>query len=186
MGSKIKTTPNGNDEQHWSNLMVQSQRGDAKAYNQLLAELSVVTEKYLRAHFGDLYNLEDCIQEGLLAIHRARHTYDAKRLFRPWFFTIIHHKTIDILRRNEPHKKAVEIERELDKSEISHVDLDRMIDGERLMFELSHEQREAITLTKFIGMTAHEASVEVGVTESTLKARLRRGLDKIKTQWQVE
>jgi DNA-directed RNA polymerase specialized sigma24 family protein len=35
-------------------------------------------------------------------------------------------------------------------------------------------------------MTTNEASSILGVTETTLKARLKRGLDKIKRQWQVE
>jgi DNA-directed RNA polymerase specialized sigma24 family protein len=54
------------------------------------------------------------------------------------------------------------------------------------MFELTDDQRQAIALTKYVGMTTYEASSILGVTETTLKARLKRGLDKIKKQWQVE
>jgi len=185
MSSEIKSAARIEDELRWSDLMVQSQLGDVHAYNQLLSELSVVIEKYLHANFGNLHNLEDCVQESLLAIHRARHTFDPKRLFRPWFFTIIHHKTIDLLRRADTYKKAVAAETQLDKAEIDHVDLDREIDGERLLFCLSDEQRSAITMTKLMGMTTNEASIALGVSESTLKGRLRRGLNKIKKQWQA-
>ncbi len=40
------------DEQRWSVLMKQSQAGDAEAYNELLSELGLVIEDYLRAKFG--------------------------------------------------------------------------------------------------------------------------------------
>jgi len=38
-----------------------------------------------RASAGDL---EDVYQEVLLAVHRVRHTYDARRPFEPWLFAI--------------------------------------------------------------------------------------------------
>lgn len=175
----------GKDEQRWSTLMVQSQNGDDRAYNQLLAELGSVIEAYLRTHFGSLLALEDCVQECLLAIHRARHTYDPKRTFRPWFFTIIHHKTVDVLRRGETANKVLST---ISEQNIEHdyIDLDRVIDGLRLMKILSDEQREAIMLTKYQGMTTVEAAQSIGINESALKARLRRGLRLINKQWQAD
>lgn len=183
MGSDTKKL---DDEKRWAALMVQSQNGNANAYNLLLSELSQVCEKYIQRKFGEIINIEDCVQECLLALHHARHTYDPKKAFRPWFFTIVKHKTIDVLRRVEKHKTNVSDQQELEISEYSHVDLDRIIDGQRLMLDLSDEQRQAIALTQYVGMTANEASVVIGVTETTLKARLKRGLDKIKKRWQLE
>ncbi len=174
------------DERRWSALMKQGQAGDRQSYNQLLSELGRVIEKYILSKFGELTSLEDCIQESLLAIHHARHTYDPRRPFRPWLFTIVHHKTIDILLKGNRHNIESLDQAGLETMEESHVDLDRAIDGERLMFELSDEQRQAITLTKYAGMTTNEASSVLGVTETALKARLKRGLDKIKKQWLVE
>ena len=174
------------DELRWSALMKQSQAGDASAYNQLLSELGSVIEAYLRANFGQLTVLEDCVQESLMAIHRARHTFDSKRAFRPWFFTIIHHKTIDVLRRGETINRQISSLAELDQNDIDQVDLDRMIDGERLMGNLSQEQREAITLTKYHGMTTNEAAQLLGIKESAVKARLRRGLKILQKKWQQE
>lgn len=174
------------DEQHWSTLMKQSQAGDTSAYNQLLSELGSVVENYLRANFGQLTVLEDCVQESLMAIHRARHTYDAKRAFRPWLFTIVHHKTIDVLRRSETVNRNISSLAEFEQSDVDHVDLDRMIDGERLMDYLSQDQREAVTLTKYHGMTTQEVAQLLGIKESAVKARLRRGLKTVQKQWKEE
>lgn len=186
MSSKIHTTKKLEDEIRWSALMKQSQKGHHQSYNQLLSELGLVIEKYICKKFGNLSSIEDCVQESLIAIHHARHTYDANRAFRPWLFTIVHHKTIDMLRKGKRHDIDSLENGVLEKIEENHVDSDRIIDGERLMFELSDEQRQAIALTKYAGMTTNEASSLLGVTETTLKARLKRGLDKIKKQWQVE
>ena len=43
--------------------------------------------------------LEDCVQESLAAVHKARDTYETARLFRPWLFAIVRYKTFDILRK---------------------------------------------------------------------------------------
>ena len=34
-----------------------------------------------------------------MAIHEARHTYDAQRPFAPWFYAILHHRFVDMVRR---------------------------------------------------------------------------------------
>ncbi len=86
------------DEARWSALMRQSQIGDAASYAQLLNELGDVIEAFLRTRFGRAHFVEDCVQESLLALHRARHSYDTGRPFRPWMFAVVRHKTIDVLR----------------------------------------------------------------------------------------
>lgn len=99
-------------------------------------------------------------------------------------FTIVRYKTIDILRRNDTIKSTVAKLFELDQSNNNPVDLDRIIDGGRLMAKLSHEQREVVTLTKYLGMTTNEAAQLIGIKEYTVKAQLRRGLKNLHKQWQ--
>jgi len=173
------------DEQRWSSLMQASQSGDADAYNTLLTQLSSAIESYICAKFGNMPMLEDCVQECLMAVHAARHTYDPDRLFRPWLFTIVRHRTIDVLRRIRPDEKNIVAEAPehlLGSTDMSH--LERMIDGKVLLNELQPEQQQAIALTKYAGMTTQEAAEVVGINESALKARLRRSLKKLAHKWQ--
>ena len=88
------------DEARWSNWIAAANNGDKATYQQLLQEIAGATEAYVRHRFGNVMLLEDCVQESLLAIHNARHTYDSARPFRPWMFTIIRQKTIDLLRKS--------------------------------------------------------------------------------------
>ena len=93
------------DEQNWSRLMVNAQAGNESDYRQLLTELTDVIFNFLRSRFGDHHFIEDCVQETLMAIHQARHTYDQHRPFRPWLFAIVRHKAIDTLRKQSTGKE---------------------------------------------------------------------------------
>ena len=88
----------GADEQRWAAWMALAHGGDHDAYRQLLGELANAIETYIRVRFGAIDSLEDCVQECLLVIHKARHTYDPVRPFRPWLFTLVRHRTIPRLR----------------------------------------------------------------------------------------
>ena len=68
----------------WAELMCQAQQGDEKAYSLLLRDLSSALQKKLRRQFGYASFIDDCVQESLLAVHAARHTYQPHRPFKPW------------------------------------------------------------------------------------------------------
>ncbi|MCZ6770574.1 MAG: sigma-70 family RNA polymerase sigma factor [Proteobacteria bacterium] len=174
------------DEHRWSRMMVASNQGDRQAYHQLLTEVAVVIESYLRLRFGAINVLEDCVQECLLALHNARNTYDPKRAFRPWMFTIVRHKTIDILRKT---KRQVQIDGIFADEQSGVTDpghLMRLIDGVRVLNMLSPDHREAVALTKYAGYTVPEAATWLGISESAVKARLHRGLLAIRKHLEAE
>ena len=96
------------DEHRWSALMVNAQAGNESDYRQLLKELAIVIQKFLRSRFGYHHFIEDCVQEALIAVHQARHTYDPQRPFRPWLFAIVRHKAIDNLRKQRTREKVID------------------------------------------------------------------------------
>jgi RNA polymerase sigma-70 factor (ECF subfamily) len=161
------------DEARWSALMRQSQSGDAACYAQLLSELGDVIEAFLRARFGSTHFVEDCVQESLLALHQARHSYDPSRPFRPWLFAVVRHKTIDVLRarRETPGTQSAEIggDDQANPNETA-------MEGTWLLRRLRPSHREALTLTKLIGMTVAEAAARVGISEGAMKVRIHRAL----------
>lgn len=176
------------DEASWRKKMILAQQGDKQSYEALLGELSVVIEMYLRRHFGTLDILEDAVQECLILIHRARHTYNPDKLFRPWLFTIVRHRMIDLLREKNCRiqlydaKEQADIETKTSDAEKTH----QLIDGIKVLGLLKPSFREAITLTKYIGMTTFEAANKVGISESAMKARLRRALIEVHQKLKIE
>lgn len=164
------------DEHRWSMWMARAQSGDKGCYEQLLTELGAVIEAYIRARFGAIEPLEDCVQECLVTIHQARHTYDPERPFRPWLFTLVRHRTIDILRQRVHWMSIERAGPERHDDSASHEHLPRLIDGIRALDQLSPDYREAVALAKYAGYTTAEAADWLGISESALKARLQRGL----------
>lgn len=165
--------------------MARAHRGDAGCYEQLLTEIGAVIDAYIRVRFGPIDGIEDCVQECLLTVHKARHTYDPSRPFRPWMFTLVRHRTIDVLRRGRK-ERAVSIDGHDAEQFIDPNDLHRRLDGVKVLENLAPDYREAVALTQYAGCTAAEAATWLGISESALKARLRRGLNAIHKSLEAE
>jgi len=163
------------DDDRWSQLMAAAHRGDGRLYEQLLRELARVIEAYVRNRFGALSFTEDCVQECLIAIHAARHTYDPRRPFRPWLFTIVRNKTVDMLRRSYAGERA-QVEPIDDRLPAEERDpVDALTAGE-ILTRLQPQFRNALTLTKIYGYSLAEAAERSGISESAMKSRVSRAV----------
>ena len=177
-----EVTDRESDESRWALWMTQAQRGDEAAYVRLLTEIAEVIKAYLLTRFGRVEMLDDCVQESLIAIHQARHTYDGSRPIRPWLFTIVRHKAVDMFRRQRSQRRFDE------HSEIDGYEHDPALlqDTNRLLGALSADHREAIVLTKFWGFSIRECATQLGVSESVVKVRVHRGIKKIRATLESE
>ena len=87
-------------EERLRNLLVLGLGGDEPAYRAFLPELSAHLRAFLRKRLIRLPDeVEDPVQESLLAIHNQRHTYDAGQPLTAWIHAIAKYKLIDLLRR---------------------------------------------------------------------------------------
>lgn len=171
------------DEHRWSALMVSAQAGNQDDYRVLLQELADVVQRFLCSRFGHHHFIEDCVQEALLAVHRARHTYDPSRPFRPWLFAIVRHKTIDILRRQRHRKNAADQyvrEQAVLSRAADTIDAGSGLPGEGLLAQLPEKHREILVLTKIIGFSIAEAAARLGITQSAAKVRVHRAVHKLR------
>ena len=166
------------DEKRWALLMASAQAGDEADYRALLTELSRAIKHYLLSRIGSQHFIEDCVQDTLIAVHQARHTYDRRRRFRPWLFAIVRHKTIDTLRRQRSQQQLAQQQgdRLLQEQNASTEDLHNSIAQGRLMDSLSPQHREALTLTKFIGLSNAEAAAQLHISEGAVKVRVHRAI----------
>jgi RNA polymerase sigma-70 factor (ECF subfamily) len=177
------------DEQCWSKLMVSAQAGNESDYRQLLTELTGVIYNFLRSRFGNHHFIEDCVQESLIAIHQARHTYDRQRRFRPWLFAIVRHKAIDTLRNQRTRQKVTSQfkgEQEIQNRTSHKSDAESELIKGRLLELLSIQQREVLILTKFIGFSVAEAAEKLGISESLVKVRVHRAINKLKQTMEAD
>jgi RNA polymerase sigma-70 factor (ECF subfamily) len=176
------------DEERWSLLMVSGQAGCEADYRQLLTELGAVINQYLRSRLGQQHFIEDCVQESLIAIHQARHSYDPSRPFRAWLFAIVRHKAIDVLRRQRSQRQIVERRQQAALVEAADVGSAAALDlaSGRLLQSLSSQHREAITLTKILGLSTTEAAAQLHISETALKVRVHRAVVRLRRLLEVE
>jgi len=166
----------GSGPDAWGGLMVAAQAGHGGAYQRLLSELSDWLNRYFRRRLP-LGDVDDAVQETLLAIHRRRHTYDAQQPLVPWLAAIAKRKWIDQLRASG-RRPTEEIPADLSvadhESSVTSASVLAM-----LLDELRPAQAQAILLVKLQGYSIEEASRETGLSPSAVKMNIHRGLGRL-------
>ena len=172
------------DEMRWAQLMFSAQAGNEGDYRQLLSEISEVVGRYLRARLGGYDFIEDCVQEVLISVHQARHTYDSRRAFRPWLFAIVRRRAIDAMRRGQVRRREQQSSESALDSKVAGPDSE--VVGGQLLLGLPEGLQQALVLTKIHGMTSSEAALALSISESALKVRVHRAMGKLKRLLELE
>ncbi|MCW8924926.1 MAG: sigma-70 family RNA polymerase sigma factor [Xanthomonadales bacterium] len=177
------------DELRWSRMMANAQAGIESDYRALLSELTQVIHGFLRNRFGNGHFVEDCVQEALIAIHQARHTYDRRRPFRPWLFAIVRHKAIDTLRKQrtrqtvtDQYQETQEVLEQSDHANQAEAEMTRS----RLLDALPEPHREVLVLTKIVGLSVAETAEKLGISQSLVKVRVHRAIRKLRIEMESE
>jgi RNA polymerase sigma-70 factor (ECF subfamily) len=167
----------GDQERQAAGLMVRAQSGDRVAYADLLVLLTSAARRYVRGSAGAVAWVDDVVQETLVSVHTARHTYDAARPFAPWFYAIAKRRMIDVLRR-ERRVGARELGTD-DLSAVSQpeetaasIDVDAIRAAVRALPE---RQREVVSALKLKDESVREISARLGMTETAVKVTAHRG-----------
>ena len=121
-------------------------------------------------------DVEDLVQEALLAIHLKRETWDASQPFTPWAYAIARYKLVDWYRRNrvrrtEPLDEASELfaSENTEEAAVKH-DLGKLVSG------LPERQRMLLEDVKISGLSNAEAARKAGMTETAVKVSIHRSL----------
>src|SRR6185436_11622951 len=69
----------------------------------LLDDIGPVVRQYVGRRLRNPDDANDTYQDTLMALHRARHTYDPSRPFEPWLFAIARHVAVDHFRYRMVH-----------------------------------------------------------------------------------
>lgn len=166
-------------EIHLQTLFVSGLEGDQQAYRAFLSQLTGHVRRYLRAKLArQPGEVEDLLQEVLLAVHNARHTYRTDQPLTAWVFAIARYKLMDFFRSrsrheafNDPIDDAAELfaEPHLEPAQASR-DLGKLLD------QLPERQRLPIVHVKLEGLSVVETAQLTGLSESAVKIGVHRGL----------
>jgi RNA polymerase sigma-70 factor, ECF subfamily len=166
-------------EERLRSLMLQSLAGDAAAYRMFLDELTARLRSYLRRRLGGLPDeVEDLLQELLLAVHNKRHTYDAKQPLTSWVQAIAHYKLVDLLRRRSRSNALTDPLDEDDQvfATTANAATEAKYDVEKLLRGLPDRQRLPILYVKIEGASVTDTAIRTGMSESAVKVGIHRGL----------
>ncbi|MDA7417983.1 sigma-70 family RNA polymerase sigma factor [Xenophilus arseniciresistens] len=160
-------------------LFLQGLQGDAVAYRDCLQQLARHLRAYLgRRLFGWPDEVEDLVQECLLAMHNQRHTYQQDQPLTAWAHAIARYKMIDLLRAKSAREALHE---PLDDEMLLEADSateasDARRDVEGLLELLPDRHRLPIVHVKLQGLSVAETAQLTGMSESAVKVGIHRGL----------
>jgi RNA polymerase sigma-70 factor (ECF subfamily) len=167
-------------EEDWSAWMSAALEGDEPAYRRFLEavtpHLRMLARRRLSAFGSGNQDLEDVVQEALLAIHLKRGTWDPRRPIGPWISVIARNKLVDALRRRG-HRVTIPIEDIIDlvpderqAAPTDEHDVARMLDN------LKPVQRDIVQAISLDGTSVRDTAARLSMTEGAVRVALHRAL----------
>ncbi len=158
-------------------LMRQSLNGDKHAYAEILQETSRFLRPFLAKRLSFTNEVDDLLQEILLSIHKARHTYDGNRPYKPWVYAIAKFRLQDYLRAHYSDQlhhadDLSELENYLHENVTESAFTYESISGE--VEKLPQKQAAILQLMHQEGYTAKEVAKKLGMNESAVKVAAHR------------
>lgn len=155
--------------------------GDGVAYADFLSQLSPILRRVIGRKIS-ASDVEDVLQEVLISIHKARHTYDGNRPLMPWVISIANFRMTDHLRKSysQMRHQSVDIadyENVLEavtETVNENESINEMLDG------VGQRERKILSLMHVEGYTASEVGSQLGMKESAVKVAAHRAIKKIR------
>lgn len=169
-------------ERRRAQWMAQAQAGDRLAYERVLADSVGLIRTVARRQGVQGAWVDDVVQETLLSVHRARHTYDPSRSYNAWLAALASRRAIDALRqqgrrdlRELPELEGMDYPDGADDAG-EQVDQDsRARKLRQAIAELPDGQRQAVEAA-LKEQSLAETSALTGRSPSALKVSLHRAL----------
>ncbi len=175
-------------EQSEAILLSRIANGDSPAFDELYTRWASMLYGLVCKILEDPREAEDVLQEGFLHIWNKAGSYDSQRSSpTTWAYMIFRNKAIDRLRARERRGRGMErIAIEAPREAVPATEPEggaefneRRQAVKAAMEEIPAEQREAISLAFYSGLTQLEIAERLGTPLGTVKARIRRGLMKL-------
>lgn len=135
----------------------------------------------------DAATAEEAVQDAFLQVWRRAASFDAARggSVRSWLLTIVHNRAIDARRRRGRSRTDTGLEIAEGALTAPDVwdDVARGLERDEVRVAvdaLPEEQRRAVELAYFEGLTHREIAVRTGTPLGTVKGRLRLGLQRLR------
>ena len=174
-------------------------RRDQSAFSALYDRLSGPLYSLAMKMLGDPAEAQDALQDVFLQIWSRAGTYDPeKSSVFSWAVLLTRSRAIDRLRARDRRLRVV-VESTTDENKIAEATNASTVESaadtankkdeaahvRSLLNNLPEDQRQAIELAFFGHRTHHEIAAQLGQPLGTVKARIRRGLLKLREQFRT-
>src|SRR4051812_35176282 len=164
--------------------------GDPRAFELLYDRHGDVAFALAYRMVGTRNMAEEITQEAFLSIWRSSARYEREKgSVRTWVLGIVHHRTIDALRRNLVHERrrasAEGIEERQEAKELTDVEAARREEAREVraaLQSLPGEQSRVIELAYYGGFTHTQIAEMLDMPVGTVKGRMRLGLEKMRRE----
>ena len=162
---------------------------DVRAFEQLYDRHSRIVYGLVLRILQQASTAEEVVQDIFLQLWRNAAQYDGSRgPFLPWLLTLARNRALDHLRRKSERQRRREDQSEqLPPVVVSAPDFEAKLDDERraarvreLMSALRPQQKRAIELAYFEGLSHSEIAARLQEPLGTVKSWIRNGLLKLK------
>jgi len=178
-------------------LMLRYCEGDLSAFKELYRRHSVNLYRFIfwRAPCKDW--TDEVVQECWISIHRARATYQPQASFRTFLYQIASNRLIDLLRQHHMPLTSDLSDDESDNALFDHMTAQtqngatpesamirkqEMVGLHAAIRSLPGEQKDALILQQFNGLSIEEIAHISEVQTETVKSRLRYAMRKLRSQ----
>jgi RNA polymerase sigma-70 factor (ECF subfamily) len=160
-------------------LLVSACAGDDPSYLLFLQESAACLRGYFRKRLPSfLEDVEDLVQETLLAVHNCRYSYDGRGPLTGWLYAIARYKMADWYRgRATAEDFTIPFEDEsVIVCESDTEAIDAKIDIHEMLVALPDRLRIPIMYVKLQGLSIADTAKLTGMSESAVKIGIHRGL----------
>jgi len=175
-------------EQEWAGLLARIAVGDQSALAELYDASSAKVFGLAMKILGDHAAAEETTLDVYAQVRRRASSYDAERgTPGSWLMTLAKHRAIDRFRssylergRQVPLEHTAELPGHEETPEQYSAGLERQRLVQQALASLSVEQRQAIALAYYWGMSQSEIAEQLKLPLGTVKTRMRLGMIKLR------
>lgn len=158
------------------------EQGDLEAFARLYDRYATPVYRFLFRLLKDSAAAEDVTQHAFLRIHEGRHSFDERRSFRTWIFTIARRLATNWFERHGSsggQDLDEELADPLPSPERRAIARDEVRAVERALRTLAREDAEVLLLSKYEELAYEEVGEVVGCSPDAAKMRVHRALKRL-------
>lgn len=177
MNGTLPTDKRDLDDQRIARALARGLAGDSLAYREFLESLTTLLQAFFRRRLRDRPDeVDDLVQEALLAVHDRRGTFSGQVPVTAWIHAIARYKFVDWLRSKGRDQMFEPMQDHHDAASDEFDALHTRWDLQTLLTRLPAKQQLSIAHVKLHGLSVREASRLTGMTEAAIKVAVHRGL----------